>query len=67
MKFKNDGYLSTAEASDQDGDRVQFEVFDRGRTDESYALIIRVNNNPVGLRCKQARKLAKEILRRTNR
>jgi hypothetical protein len=70
MKFKPDvcGVLS-AKTRDNDGDKVGFEIFPTEDADSgSYAMVIRINNDAaVGITRRQARKLAKAILKETEK
>ncbi len=65
MKFNDHKTFSTAEATDNEGDKVELEVFDTEHHD--YALVVSVNVHPAGMSRKKALKLAKEFLRRTTK
>ncbi len=65
MKFKAYRTFSSAEATDNEGDKVELEVFDTEH--HVYALVVSVNGHPAGLSRKKAIKLAKEILRRSTK
>ncbi len=65
MKFNDHKTFSTAKATDNEGDKVELEVF--GTEHYGYALVVRVNGHPAGLSRKKALKLAKEILRRSTK